>query len=69
MDILKDKKSAVVYGKNGKLLRVTHIAHTMYSASFFDVYNIKHLINFEIKPKEIDENLTEIEGLYHKFFN
>ena len=69
LDILKDEKSAVVYGKNGKPLRVTRIAHTMYTASFFDVYNIRHLINFEIKPEEIDENLTEIEGYYGKFFD
>ena len=69
LDILKDKKRAVVYGKNGKPLRVTRIAHTMYSASFFDIYNIRHLINFEIKPEEIDENLTEIEGYYHNFFD
>ena len=68
LDILKDKKSAVVYGENGKPLRVTRIAHTMYTASFFDVFNIRHLINFEIKPKEIDEDLTNIEGYYHNFF-
>lgn len=69
LDILKDKKSAVVYGKNGKPLRVTRIAHTMYTASFFDVYNIKRLINFEIKPEEMGEKLTNIEGFYGKFFD
>ena len=69
LDILKNEKSAVVYGKNGKPLRVTRIAHTMYTASFFDVYSIKRLINFEIKPEEISENLTELEGYYHKFFD
>ena len=71
LDILKDNKSAVVYGKNGKPLRVTRIAHTMYTASFFDVYNIRHLINFKIKPEEIDEELTEIAGFgyYGKFFD
>lgn len=67
LDILKDKKIAVVYGKNGKPLRVTHIAHTFYlTASFFDVYHIRHLIDFEIKPKEIGE---EIEGYYPNFFD
>lgn len=69
LDILKDKKSAVVYGKNGKPLRVTRIAHTMYSASFFDVYHIRHLINFEIKPEEIGEKLENIEGDYYNFFD
>lgn len=71
LDLLKNKKSAVVYGKNGKPLRVTRIAHTMYSASFFDVYNIRRLINFEIKPKEIDEETIEIAGFgfYGKFFD
>jgi hypothetical protein len=70
LDLLKDEKSAVVYGKNGKPLQVTRIAHTMYTASFFDVYNIRHLINFEIKPEEIDEELTKIAGFgfYYKFF-
>lgn len=69
LDILKDKKEAVVYGKNGKLLQVTRIAHTNYTASFFDVYNIKHLINFEIKPEEVSENLADIKGYYHNFFD
>lgn len=69
LDILKDKKEAVVYGKNGKPLRVTRIAHTMYTASFFDAYNIRRLINFDIKPEEIDEKLTNIEGYYGQFFN
>lgn len=69
LDILKDEKHAVVYGKNGKPLRVTRIAHTMYTASFFDVYSIRRLINFEIKPKEIGETLTEIEGYCSKFFD
>ena len=69
LDLLKDKKEAVVYGKNGKPLRVTRIAYTMYTASFFDVYNIRHLIDFEIKPEEIGEKLTNIEGYYQGFFN
>ena len=69
LDMLKDEKKAVVYGKNGKPLRVTRIAHTMYTASFFDVYSIRHLINFEIKPEEISEKLTNIEGYYRGFFN
>lgn len=69
LDLLKNRKIAVVYGKNGKPLRVTRIAHTMYTASFFDVYNIKHLINFEIKPEEIGEKLTNIEGYCGKFFD
>jgi hypothetical protein len=69
LDLLKDNKSAVVYGKNGKPLRVTRIAYTMYSASFFDVYNIRRLINFEIKPEEIGEKLTNTEGYYGKFFD
>ena len=68
LDLLKDEKKVVVYGKNGKPLRVTRIAHTMYTASFFDVYHIRHLINFEIKPEEIGEKLTEIEGYCGKFF-
>ena len=69
LDILKDKKEAVVYGKNGKPLRVTRIAYTMYTASFFDAYNIRHLIDFEIKPEEIGEKLTNIEGYYGQFFD
>jgi hypothetical protein len=71
LDLLKDEKKVVVYGKNGKPLRVTRIAYTMYTASFFDVYHIRHLINFEIKPEEIDEELTEIAGFgfYGKFFD
>ena len=69
LNILKYKKSAVVYGKNGKPLRVTRIAHTWSTASFFDVYNIRYLINFEIKPEEIDENLTEIGGYCQGFFD
>ena len=69
LDILKNEKETVVYGKNGKPLRVTRIAHTMFTASFFDVYNIRHLINFEIKPEEIDEKLTNIEGYYRNFFD
>ena len=69
LDLLKDEKEAVVYGKNGKPLRVTRIAHTMYTASFFDAYNIKHLINFEIKPEEIGEKLTNIQGYYQQFFD
>ena len=68
LDLLKDEKKVVVYGKNGKPLRVTRIAHTMYTASFFDVYHIRHLINFEVKPEEIGEKLTEIEGYCGKFF-
>ena len=40
----------------------------MYTASFFDVYNIRHLINFEIKPEEIGEKLSNIEGYYQGFF-
>lgn len=69
LDLLKDEKEVVVYGKNGKPLRVTRIAHTMYTASFFDVYHIKHLIDFEIKPEEIGEKLTNIEGYYDDFFD
>ena len=69
LELLKDNKSAVVYGKNGKPLRVTRIAHTMYTASFFDVYHIRRLINFEIKPEEIGEKLTNTEGYYGKFFD
>ena len=65
---IKRWKKAVVYGKNGKPLRVTRIAYTMYTASFFDVYNIRHLINFEIKPEEIGEKLSNIEGYYQGFF-
>lgn len=68
-ELLKDKKEAIVYGKNGKPLKVTHIAHTMYTASFFDAYHIRHLINFEIKPEEIGEKLSKIEGYYHQFFD
>ena len=71
LDILKSDKIAVVYGKNGKPLRVTRIARTFYlTASFFDVYHIRHLINFEIKPEEIDEESIEIAGFgfYSKFF-
>jgi hypothetical protein len=43
----------------------------MYSASFFDVYHIRHLINFEIKPEEIGEETIEIAGFgfYGKFFD
>lgn len=69
LDILKDEKKAVVYGKNGKPLRVTSIAHTMCTASFFDAYHIRHLINFEIKPEEIYENLANIKGYYQNFFD
>ena len=68
LDLLKDKKTVVVYGKNSKPLRVTRIAHTSSTTSFFDVFNIRHLINFEIKPEEIDDDLTKIEGYYYKFF-
>ena len=59
-----------MYGKNGKPLRVTRIAHTMYTASFFDVYHIRRLIYFEIKPVEIDEESIEMAGFgfYSKFF-
>ena len=71
LDLLKDKKTAVVYGKNGKPLRVTRIAHTRYTASFFDVYHIRRLINFEIKPEEIDEESIEMAGFgfCSKFFD
>ena len=69
LDLLKDEKEAVVYGKNGKPLRVTRIAHTMYTASFFDAYHIRHLIDFEIKPEEIGEKLTKTEGYYQGFFD
>lgn len=69
LNLLKDKKEAVVYGKNGKSLRVTRIAHTMFTASFFDIYNIRHLINFESKPEEIDENSTEVGEYCHDFFD
>lgn len=69
LDLLKDGKEAIVYGKNGKPLRVTSIAHTMFTASFFDVYHIRHLINFEIKPEEIGEKLSNIEGYYQQFFD
>ena len=71
LGLLKDKKTAVVYGKNGKPLQVTRIAHTMYTASFFDVYSIRRLINFEIKPEEIDEESIEMAGFGFcgKFFD
>ena len=69
LDLLKDGKEALVYGKNGKPLRVTRIAHTMYTASFFDAYHIRHLINFEIKPEEIGEKLTNTQGYWQGFEN
>lgn len=67
LDLLKDNKTAVVYGKNSKPLRVTRIAHTFATASFFDVYNKRRLINFEIKPEEINENLKDTEGYVRDF--
>ena len=55
LNILKEKKFARVVLKNDKLLDVVKIAYTHRYASFFDIFNISHLINFSIFPLEINE--------------
>lgn len=55
LNILKNNKCARVVGNNSKQLDVTKIAHTYSYASFFDVFNNKHLFDINIKPICIEE--------------
>lgn len=55
LSILKGGNTATVVGKNGKLLDVTRIAGTFEYASFFDVFNIYHLIDTSVKPVQRDK--------------
>lgn len=50
LNILKNNQCARVVGNNSKQLDVTKIAHTYSYASFFDVFNNKHLFDINIKP-------------------
>lgn len=56
LNILKNNQCARVIGNNRKQLDVTKIAHTYEYASFFDVFNNKHLFDINIKPICINEN-------------
>lgn len=55
LDILKVMHFARVTLKNGANMDVQRIAHTNTWASFFDIYNIKHCLDFSIEPVEIEE--------------
>ena len=55
LNILKNNQCARVIGNNSKQLDVTKIAHTFEYASFFDVFNNKHLFDINIKPICIKE--------------
>lgn len=55
LNILKDNAVATVYGKNGKALDITQIAHTNSFASFFDVYNLINRMNLEVDPIVMDD--------------
>lgn len=55
LDILKVKHFVRITLKSGYSLDVQKIAHTNTFASFFDIYNIKHYLDFSIKPVEIEE--------------
>ena len=55
LNILKNNQCARVIGNNRKQLDVTKIAHTYSYASFFDVFNSKHLFDINIKPICIKE--------------
>jgi len=55
LNILKNNQCARVIGNNRKQLDVTKIAHTYEYASFFDVFNNKHLFDINIKPICIKE--------------
>lgn len=55
LDILKIMHFARVTLKNGAHMDVQRIAHTSSWASFFDIYNIKHYLDFSIEPVEIEE--------------
>jgi hypothetical protein len=65
LGFLKNGEYATVTGKNGKLLDVTRIANTMYTASFFDVFNSIHKFDLNIKPFK---TLTT-KNTYGKFFS
>ena len=62
---LKNGEYATVTGKNGKLLDVTRIANTKYTASFFDVFNSIHKFDLNVKPFK---TLTT-KNSYGKFFS
>ena len=55
LDILKVMHFARVTLKNGEHMDVQRITHTNTFASFFDIYNIKHYLDFSIEPVEIEE--------------
>ena len=55
LDILKVMHFARVTLKNGAHMDVQRIAHTNTWASFFDIYSIKHCLDFSIEPVEIEE--------------
>lgn len=55
LNILKVMHFARVTLKNGANMDVQRIAHTNTFASFFDIYNIKHCLDFSIEPVEIEE--------------
>lgn len=55
LDILKVMHFARVTLKSGANMDVQRIAHTNTFASFFDIYNIKHCLDFSIEPVEIEE--------------
>lgn len=65
LGFLKNGEYATVTGKNGKLLDVTRIANTMYTASFFDVFNRIHKFDLNVKPFK---TLTT-KNSYGKFFS
>jgi hypothetical protein len=65
LGFLKNGEYATVTGKNGKLLDVTQIANTMYTASFFDVFNSIHKFDLNVKPFK---TLTT-KNSYGKFFS
>lgn len=55
LDILKVMHFARITLKSGANMDVQRIAHTNTFASFFDIYNIKHCLDFSIEPVEIEE--------------
>ena len=65
LGFLKNGEYATVTGKNGKLLDVTRIANTMYTASFFDVFN--HIYKFDLNVKPFKTLTTE--NSYDNFFS
>ena len=65
LGFLKKGEYATVTGKDGKLLDVTNITNTMYTASFFDVFNSIHRFDLNVKPYK---TLTT-DNSYGKFFS